>query len=100
MKAILDKYNEKGVLEKVEIELQEVDPFIMHNFYDGYKRGNKFSSLFEDVIKDAIIEPVEARNKEYWRSDILSLETLIALIVSEYAKKQNLSKPREIKVTN
>lgn len=73
--------NQNGEKQEVEFEIQEMDLLMYQDIENSYTMGQiPLSKLAEAVLRDTIVQPVEARKVEFFSGHPKALDQLLGII--------------------
>lgn len=73
--------NQNGEKQEIEFEIQEMDLLVYQDIETSYKMGQvPFTKLAEAVLRDTIVQPVEARKIEFFSEHPKALDQLLGII--------------------
>ena len=73
--------NQNGEKQEVEFEIQEMDLLLYQDIETSYKMGQiPLSKLAEAILRDTVVQPVEARKVEFFSRHPKALDQLLGVI--------------------
>lgn len=73
--------NQNGEKQEIEFEIQEMDLLMYQDIENSYKMGQiPLSKLAEAVLRDTVVEPIEARKVEFFSRHPKALDQLLGVI--------------------
>lgn len=86
--------DEKNDYEEVEFEIQPMDIFIYQRINSNFLRSLDLKTFAENLFKEMIASPAEARNLDFWGDDLDGIDEFSG-ILSEY--QEGFYKPKKEK---
>lgn len=73
--------NQNGEKQEVEFEIQEMDLLMYQDIENSYTMGQiPLSKLAEAVLRDTIVQPIEARKVDYFSKHPKALDQVLGII--------------------
>lgn len=73
--------NEKGNVQDLKLEIQEMDLLIFQDLENSYLLGQiPYSKLAQGILRDTIVSPIEAKKIEFFSKHPKALDTILGVI--------------------